>query len=368
MSMPALMDTTPDTVQEFRQNLYLLPTELTQHEVNEKARPGETAERRESRVQEMQSSIKLNGQHQPVLIIETPSEGDDPPTYEYVDGGSRVDAIGRLNIEDGHMRKVWCSVLDPESDLFRTACTTNIHRAGNTVLELAAICQETAERQGWKGRGSSIQVAEYLGILPSRVSEYKKIQAAAAKYSTLKTMLDDGSIASVDAALKLIAVPDSLREEVAGRSIEIAEAKAAAKEPTPIAPPSGKSSQSKSEPAAPPPPPKVTAENIQQAAREAGSTAGPRNRKVLVEFFAEKVGPAYPEPVQKFCKYFVETWAAGGGTDRRADKLFDEMVGLTIVPVAEPEPEPAPKKPMGKAASKTATAKKAAKSAKTKAK
>lgn len=340
-------------------NLYLLPTSLTPNEANEKARPGESTEARKARVLDISASIKANGQIVPVLVTEIPGDAENGEviTYEYIDGGSRVDAIAAINaalVTGQTPMRVWCSIIPGDVDFFRIAVTSNMHRADNTLLQMAAICQETAERNGFKGRGAGIKVAEYLGLLESRVSEYKKIAIAASRNPKLKAMIEDGTIPSVDAALKLMSLPEELRDDVAERSLRIATERVQAQAPvaavaatatTDDAAPSdtAHTDAPASDPAAATeavttgtPQVHVTGADVAAAAREVNVVVGPRNRKTILEFFVEKTGPAYSPSVNKFAVYLTETWAAGGGSDRHADKLFDAMVPEFNPPVSEP--------------------------------
>ncbi len=184
-------------MEQLNQNIYLAPEQLTANEANEKARPAERPEDRAARVKIMAQSIAANGQELPVLIVEKTE--DDVTTYEYVDGGCRVEAIASLNENGSAPIQVWCSLVDPGDDLFKKAVTANIHRTQNSLLDMAHIVQEAFERNSWKGRGGGKKVAEYLGILESRVSEYQKLLHAP---PDIKAKIDSGELTSLEAALK----------------------------------------------------------------------------------------------------------------------------------------------------------------------
>ena len=102
-----------ESEQESQKNpsLYLEPELLTANEANEKARPAEKTEDRKARVEQMARSIGLNGQEYPVKIVEIEDAESQVVTYEYVDGGCRVEAIALLNETPGALppMKVWCS-------------------------------------------------------------------------------------------------------------------------------------------------------------------------------------------------------------------------------------------------------------------
>ena len=139
---------------QLNMSLYLAPEQLTANEANEKARPAEKPEDRARRVADMAASILANGQEYPVLVVEA-SEGD-VTTYEYVDGGCRVEAIAKLNEENGKVpRQVWCSLVDPKTDLFRQAVVANLHRTQNSLADMGHIVQEAFDRNGWRGRGAN---------------------------------------------------------------------------------------------------------------------------------------------------------------------------------------------------------------------
>lgn len=316
-------------------NLYLAPEQLTANEANEKARPAEKAEQRAGRVREMAASIAANGQEYPVLIVEVDSDG--VTTYEYVDGGCRVEAIGSLNDQNGkEARTVWCSLIDSTQDLFKQAIVANLHRTQNSLLDMAHIVMEARERNGWKGRGTGKQVAKYLGIQESRVSEYEKILRAP---TVLKQKMETGEVSSLDAALKLMSLPEADIERVTARASEIAEEEEAAqpkkktvKGKAERVPPTAEqkaafksvkeaAKHDKEEKA------KVKAKHVVEAAREVSGQASPRAKSEVAEFFEAVTEAAYPKAAVAFADYFREKWMRGEGTDRRARELFDVAVG-----------------------------------------
>jgi ParB-like chromosome segregation protein Spo0J len=218
----------PESVQR-NQSLYLAPEQLSPNEANEKARPSETSAERAARVAAMAESIRANGQQYPVLVVQV--EEGNVVTYEYVDGGCRVEAIARLNDQsvgteystDGLLWKplvVWCSLVNPTEDLFRLACAGNMHRTQNSILDMALICQEARERNGWHGWGVGRKVAQYLGVSEPRVCEYEKLLKAP---KAIQERIRSGEIATMDAALRLMGVEPCKQEQVVERAVEIAE-------------------------------------------------------------------------------------------------------------------------------------------------
>lgn len=328
-------------------SIYVLPELLTANETNEKARPGEDKARRAARVLRMAASIKAGRQNQPVLVTEI--SDDSGIHYEYIDGGSRVEAIALINAERAALPKpllpmnVWCSIVPGDSDFFQTAVVSNLVREDNSILEIAAIVRETEERNGWAGkRGANRKIADYLSMPESRVSEFKKINDKATP--KLKAMMASGEITSVDAAIKLVGLPDDKIESVADRALEIAKEREAEKANAvakvenaggelvpgevvmtgisgPI-PDGAVLTSASSDPAVAA---NVSTSDVRQAASEQGESVGPLNKKDILEFFAEKTGPAYSDEIKKFCEYFVDSYAKGLGTDRTANKLFDVM-------------------------------------------
>lgn len=324
-------------------SIYVLPELLVANEANEKARPGEDAAKRVARVARMAQSIKAGRQNQPVLVTEiTDADGIH---YEYIDGGSRVQAIALINAERAALPKplapmnVWCSIVPGDSDFFQTAVVSNLVREDNSILELAAIVRETEERQGWAGkRGANRKIADYLSMPESRVSEFKKINDKATP--KLRAMMASGEITSVDAAIKLVGLPDDKIESVADRALEIAKEreaeKASTSSPTPAVVITGQDGVTTSEsnliadPTTGTTDPttattSVSTSDVRQAASEQGETVGPLTKKDILDFFAEKCGPAYSDEIKKFCEYFVDSYAKGLGTERTANKLFDVM-------------------------------------------
>lgn len=360
----ASVESTDSDVTAINRNIYLLPGELSPNEANLKARPAETTADRARRVADMVQSIKGAGQTTPVLVMEISDDGGTVH-YEYVEGGSRVDAIAQINAAHALLAKpvapikVWCSVLPGDTDTFRTAVVSNIHRFGNSILELGAICKETAERNGFSGRGMVKKIAAYLGISEPRVVEYMRVNEKASP--ALRAKIISGEVTSLEVALKILDMPVEKQDVITARAAEIALAtavdKAAAKaakanggemtvisetgvevvevpflpDGTVVDAASG-STESASAVASVPgttvgttETPRITGSAVREAAAEVGETAGPLKKNDILDFFAEKIGPAYGDSVKAFCEYFCDTYAKGVGTERTANKLFDVM-------------------------------------------
>ncbi len=344
-------------MEQLNQNLYLAPEQLTANEANEKARPAEKPEDRAARVRLMAQSIAANGQELPVLAVEVTA--DDVTTYEYVDGGCRVEAIATLNNSPadfpegvgGHDLKVWCSLVEPDADLFKLATSANIHRTQNSMLDMAHIVQEAFDRNGWRGKGGGKKVAEYLGIQESRVSEYQKLLHAP---PDVKSKIESGEIATLEAALKLMSMPADKREEVGRRAAEIAQEEAdeaaekKGKRKGNLTPKVPEFKPGKHKPNVA----KVKTKHVERAAKESGveTSSTPRAKSEISEFFEQVSAAAYPKPAVAFAEYFVGTWMKGDGSDRKARELFDAAVGVkaprkTVKPPKTAGPKPkAPKK------------------------
>lgn len=325
------------------ETLFLAPEQLTRNEANEKARPGETAAEHEARVDAMMQSIRLNGQKYPVLIAQVTDVADDGSEierYEYVDGEVRVEAIAKLAAEgNGGPDVVRCEVLPEGTDLFRTAVVGNLHRTQNSLLQMAGIVQETRERNGWTGRGGSKLTAEYLGIQPSRVSEYEKLLRAP---NGVKAKIESGQITALDAALKIMTVPESQRDETLRTAQEIAdeekEQRKAKERATrtekladavtgiaddskaddrPEPQPDGSADESK--------PARVTGRHVAEAARRTSpQTSLARSRQQLLDPFKEMLRRDYNpgSPAKEFLQFFVAAYAPGVGGQNAAQKLI----------------------------------------------
>lgn len=302
--------------------LQLMPEQLIANEANEKARPTETPEARRKRVEDRARNIAAIGQTTPVLAIAT-EEG----MFEYVDGGSRVEAIKLINegfcsdgVPPSEPLMVQVILADEEADLFRIAVSSNIQRTDNTISDMIAIIQEAKDRNGWKGRGADTKVAEYLGILPSRVSEYQKVSRAP---ENIKAMIESGEIKSLDAALKLMVVPEEDQADVARRAKEIAEDEREAKRKNKETSKSEESSATDDTKGG------VTADHVRKAAAEKGHAVGKRNAKALCEFFSMFTPANYSDEVVAFFDYLVTEYVPGTGTDRKAIQLFDAAIGTS---------------------------------------
>lgn len=355
------------------ETLYLSPDQLIPNEANEKARPAENPQAREKRVAEMVESIRANGQHYPVLVVRTDSESG---IYEYVDGGCRVEAVARLN-EDGASApmKVACAVLDEGADPFRTAVVSNLHRTQNSVLDMAMICREVREREGWKGKGSGLKVAAYLGIQPSRVSEYEKVLGAK---PAVMARIESGEVTSLDAALKLMSVPADKQEEVVTRAAQIAKEEEEVGQTAPVetaqdeAAADSSADSSKPEKADKPSkatkgPKKIKAKHVAAAAREITGKAGAdksqkyaRAKSELIEFFEPITSAAYGPKAVAFAEKFVE-WAKGLSNDEAGvQKAFDRLADVNVAGKTE-KAEKAAKTAKSAKAPKAAKSPKAAK-------
>lgn len=351
---------------QLNRNIYLPPELIAAHADNIKARPTEALAARQARVQAMAESIKQIGQSHPVLVIET--QDDDDYIYEYVDGGCRVEAIALLNAAGLYdQKRVWCSIVPSDVDLYRIAVSSNIHRTQNSLLDMAHICREVRERNGWKGRGAGNKVAEYLGLQRSRVSEYEKLLTAPPK---IMERIISGELPTLDAVMKLLTVEPAQQPAVLERAQEIAQTERRAAKPKKVKPESVDveseatipvteelvqalaSGQATLEPnpELEPEPEPIKARHIAAATEEVtGKRLSPRNRADTIEFFEQfSAGAGYAKPVLKFCEYFVETFLPGGGDGKTAVKLFDTMVGYKgasskTLKLAKP---PKPVKPM----------------------
>lgn len=327
-------NTRMDTEQLRQSQKYLAPEMLIANEANEKARPAEKPEERAARVRDMAVSIAANGQEYPVLVVEKTEDGIT--TYEYVDGGCRVEAIAALNSANGsEPREVWCSLVEPADDLFRRALTANLHRTQNSLMDMAYICQEVRDRNNWKGKGGGQQVADYLGLPKSRVSEYEKLLRAA---PGIKAKIASGEIGTLQAALKLLSVPEEKQAEVAERAAqeaidEEAERQVRAKEPKkakgkklqPLTPEQKKVWEAtKAGLKADKAKVKVKAKHVERAAKEVSGEREKPARGALVEFFEQVTEAAYGPAAVKFAEQFVK-YAAGEVGERAARNAFDAL-------------------------------------------
>jgi hypothetical protein len=372
--------------------LYLAPDSLTANEANEKARPTETPDQRKARVKTMATSIADAGkQLVPVLVAEV-DNGDDTYSYEYVDGGARVDAVKLIrehpdDFADGHAPgwaaslEVWCVLADPDVDLFRQAIVSNLHRTQNSLLDMASICREVRERNGWSGHGAQTKVAGYLGLLPSRVSEYEKLLMAP---NSLVRRIQSGEVQTLDVALRLMSpsIPEDKREQVAERASELAAEEVEDTElddpedilaedagltiitPKTSDEPDGQAGNSRagktaaqggsSKPAPkadkPKPKPKVQAKHVREAAREVGvkGAVTARTRDEIVTGLA-KLGAKAGTKGQVLV-WLAKEWCTGQKSDKEALRVVN--AGRAVF---------SPVKPAPKKASKPAKTKKAAK-------
>jgi hypothetical protein len=309
----------PQEAAQLHQNVYIEPERLVPSDANLKARPGETAASRKERIETMARSIAVNGQEYPVLVVEV-HEGEET-RYEYVDGGARVDAI--THIKTNHDKypstdaniKVWCSLVDAGTDLYRKALISNMHRTQNSIMEMAMIVQDVRERYGWKSRGGAGQVAEFLGIQNSRVTEYEKILRAP---KAVRERIESGEIGSVDAALKLIDVPEPDQAVVTVRAAQLAKKEREVKN-TKLAK-KGVAPVDTTKPAP------IQSKHIVQATKETKGERITMTRAEILAWITGLTGPAYGAAVHNWAEYMLDSLIPGGGTTRRAYSLFDIML------------------------------------------
>lgn len=294
--------------------IYLDPNLIVADESNEQARPGETAEQRNKRVTDMMASIRVNGQLSPVTVVER------DVLYAYITGGSRVEAIAKINDEDGSSLEVRCEVVPDGADLFQLAAIENIHRSNPTVLDLALIVQSTFDRMGWRGKGGANKVASYLGMLPSRVSEYQKILHNASP--ELMEMLKSGQVASLDAALAILEVAPESQVEVA--QVALAAAEDDVREAI------ANNDEAAIKPA------KVTRTNVKKAVKQTGAKVTgkatrliSRSRADILNLFVPFTDPAFPKSAAKDFAYALEAWASGKD-DMYGDSVSDEKIVVLL--------------------------------------
>lgn len=345
-----MSETTVEVETQTHRRIDLIPELLVQSAANSAARPYQTDADKTRRRDDMIKSIKANDQLQPVLVMEV--NDDAGIHYEYVDGDARVAAIAKMAETSPTPLTVWCSVVS-EGDMYRKSIAANLHREGTSILQLGSIINSALERNKWTGRGRFQKVSEYLGIPQPRITEILKVYDHA--NPEVRERLMSGHVQALDVALKMVeameqvnAIGPSKGTELVQRAVEIAaERVAAAATVTAGAGVGGSDIPSDSEvpaevsesdnalnappnptPAESAAPAVVTGADVRAAAQEQGVNAGPRSRKDIIEFFAEKDGPAYGDnesAIRQFCRYLSERWSKGDGTDRTLDKLFDVM-------------------------------------------
>jgi len=337
--------------------LYLVPELLTANEANDKARPAETPEQRKARVEKMAESIAANGQEYPVLCIEVEDSG--VVTYEYVDGGCRVEAIALLNSQPNvPARQVWCSLVDPKDDLFRKAVTANLHRTQNSILDMAHIVQESIERNSWKGRGAQTKVAAYLGLSTTRVNDYLKVLRAP---KAIKDQILNGTLATIEAVLLLMQQPAAEQERVladaqavadeeeretagaagveeAGQIEETADGEAGEEAGEATEPKLGRKAKK---------PAKVKARHIAAAVRKSGGGTAKRSRGDMVTLLRDwSKDEGLRQPARDWASYMASTWLPGMGTSATARSKFAAATGGEALASGKPS---GPKSNIGKA-------------------
>lgn len=337
------------------ETMLLLPEEIAvDSTLNVRMYAGDS-ETENKRVDELSKSIELLGQIDPGVVIES-----EPGKFTLVSGARRRKAIVLLNDRLGAsgrpLERMRVYVDRTGGDMLRKAIHSNLKRKDFSPMDLALLIARLRAENKWEGMAGAKQVAKYLGVSPATVTQHEKLMEIGVE---IQDKLHAGVI-SAQSAFDLLNVKPEKRREVIERAERI-ESESAPVEPASSTAPELKPAAS---------PKRIKHDSIVKAVRQTpDSTDAPvaKSRREILDYFAEKDGPAYGHlnsAVREFCRYFVESWATGKGTDRTADAKFDGMSQKSFRgtkekdgPESKSEPKPSAKK---KTAEKPAPAPKSA--------
>jgi hypothetical protein len=215
----------------------------------------------------------------------------------------------------------------------------NLKRKNMSPLDFAHNIQVVRMRNDWEGKPGTKHVADYLGVSPATITTHEKLLALPPK---LQTQVHEGKI-SAEAALELATnVEPTQVDEVAERSIELAEEEHKAK----TGQKRGRTKQGVSTPAngsadaasdgettkeLKSRPAKVSRKHVEQAAKEKGAQKAIKapGKSAILQFF-ESVGGGsdYPLAMTAFADALVGPYAEGKLTDKQLLNRWDAIAAL----------------------------------------
>lgn len=290
---------------------------------------GEGAEDRAESIKALAASMIQNGQENPVLIREKKGK-------YYLVAGSRRREAGLL-INSGALK----SLYDPkkqgpfllesklreldDTQAHRAAMHENIQREDFSPIQLLLNIQDTRKRYGWEGESGTKNVAEFLGLTVTDVTETEKLDLLP---KAVKAQVHAGTLTAEGALFAAKKVQPEKVEEVladAGKG-----AKKEAQERLEKEEKNPKSSkQTKDRLKKKVEKPVVGKKHVAAAAQKKGAlkegVKEPRNRKALLEFFDGMRGAASHPLMAEFAEYLVDKYAPGDGTDGKLTKLWDAI-------------------------------------------
>lgn len=257
------------------------------------------------------------GQLQPITV-----RGTSGGRYSVITGHRRLAAAKSLGWEGIH-----AIVTDSDDDLaFRQAVAENLKRKNFTPLQVALLIGRIRKEHDWNGTEGTPSVADYLGVSRATVTEHEKLLS---QPKDIQNQVHTGEMSFAAAQLLWQNVTEDQTEPVAARAKEIAKQEESQKSPAAKKQAAKKAKQT----GGTAPAGQVQRKHVEKAAKELGAekTVTARGRGQLLEPFEMilEAADGFSSEVVVFCKYYVKTYATGGGTANGVVakwSLIDEIV------------------------------------------
>lgn len=335
-TQPSTSPEQPETLSAVQDIIHLSPDEIKLDKKYMPKRLAVESNGENEKILQLARSILREGQENPCMVMES-----RPGVYSLLAGSRRRRAA--IAINDGQLKAMYdpkkegpflleCKVRDfPTSqEAKRAAMAENVHREGFSQIELLENIKDVRKENGWEDGKFTKDVADYFGLSTATITETEKLDALP---KPVKDQIHRGDIKG-DAALLLVKeVREQERGGVLADAKELAKAEETAKaKKREEKAESGQRRMTKKEKADQEKKlanPVVKKKHVAKAAakkkalKEGAKIA--KTRKEILEFFDGLIGPATPPKMADFCKYFVEKYAAGTGTEGTAQAKWDAI-------------------------------------------
>jgi ParB family chromosome partitioning protein len=281
-------------------------------------------------------SIYTDGQLQPILVRPNSKEG-----HYYLIAGRRRYAAKQIIAEKTKEPVTIDAVVVEATDeqAWLSSIQENLQRKQFSPIEIAQNIVDIKKRKNFNGKDWTEKVAVFLHVSRATVLQHSKLLTLPAD---LKKKVHLGEL-GVQAAIDLLAVEETKRDEVFAKAEQLAEQEAAEKQPSVKAGKVGKGGKAVSDEPTPTAAPakgtpeeaekgKVKRKHVLEAARqsEALTHAKPRTRGEIMDFFQNVLDSTdpYPDPIVAFCQTFTGRWATGQVGDRALLNKLDAISEL----------------------------------------
>jgi len=258
-------------------------------------------------VELLAETIERDGQIDAAVVI--PSDG----SYICVVGNRRKRAISMINERRTRQGKPLLKlrvVVDRSGDdPLRKAIVSNLHRRDFTPMDMAALVKKLRDLHDWHEYKGAKEIAHYLQVDVATVCQYERFLDLDVD---IQKAIHEGVI-SCQSGFDLLNVSPERRADVLKLARSIQDVR--------------KPSHRIEHPA------------IVDAIRETKTEQRPiaRSRREILEWLSMQDGPGNGlenNPCRLFCRYFVETWAKGEGSEDKLQTLWFRMTATERKPSA----------------------------------